>query len=193
MKKEPETIYSYLGFENLMASIYGWYGHNGAAAHKPVRLWKRELIQLFKTVRTAIEKNVTGDDRHKEYMMKRCDNAIDAIRHAKCKDEVTSFAAQFAFEINFLLLGRMPNNWQTRKAHHLRFTDLSNYRTLNYVRTDYQKAMQIIEHAFESHGADKEPSFEILIRKYNHDFSRDPHKFLSWIKAEHKALYDLFN
>ena len=36
MKKEPETIYADLGFENLMASIYGWYGHNGSAARKPI-------------------------------------------------------------------------------------------------------------------------------------------------------------
>ncbi len=143
MKKEPETIYVDLGFENLMASIYGWYGNKSNIAHKPVRQWRRELIQLFGTIRTAIEKNVVGDERHKEHMMQRCNDTIENIRHAKFKDEISYAALQVTFELIFKLLGRLPNNWQKRRAHHSHVTQLSDYRTLSYTYKDLGPGLEI--------------------------------------------------
>lgn len=193
MKKQPETIFADLGFENLMASIYGWYGHNGSAARKPIRQWKRELMQLFGTVRTAIEKNITGDDRYKEHMMDRCNIAVEAIRLTTSKEQITCAATQFTFELIFKLLGCLPHNWQKRRAHHSRVTDLSSYRTLSYTRTAHQKVKQIMDYAHTGQLEDGEPTFEVLIQKLKHDFSDNPHKFLSWVKSEHKSLYDRFN
>jgi len=176
-----------------MASIYGWYRHNGSATRKPVRQWKRELVQLFGTVRTAIEKNVTGDDRYREHIMDRCSTAVAAIRGAKTKEQIAIAATQFAFEIIFRLLGRLPNNWQTRNAHYSRVTDLSAHRTLSYTRTAQQKVTQILDYAHTDAPKDAEPTWDLLVQKLNRDFLGNPHKFLSWVRAEHKSLYDRFN
>ncbi|MEK6684127.1 MAG: hypothetical protein AABY46_05640 [Nitrospirota bacterium] len=176
-----------------MASIYGWYGHNGAATRKPIRRWKHELMQLFGTIRTAIEKNVTGDDRHKENMMEHCTNAVDAIRDAKSKEQIANAATQFAFKLIFKLLGRLPHNREKRRAHHSRVTDLSAYRTLSYTRTAHQKVKEIIDYAPTGQLGSGEPTSEVLIKKLTRDFSHNPHKFLSWVKTEHRSLYDRFN
>ena len=150
-------------------------------------------MQLFGTVRTAIEKNVTGDDQHKEHMMERCNIAAEAIQHAKSKEQITCAATQFAFELIFKLLGRLPHNLQTRRAHHSHVTALSAYRTLSYTRTAHQKVKQIIDYAYTGKLENGEPTFEMLIQKLKRDFSNNPHKFLSWVKAEHRSLYDRFN
>ena len=194
MRKEPETIFADLGFENLMAFIYGWYGHNGSATHKPATQWKRELIQLFGTIRTAIEKNVTGDTQHKENMMEHCTRASESIRQARSKDDISCATAQFAFELIFNLLGRLPNNYQKSKAYHARTTELSEYRTLSYTRTDRQKVKQITDYAYDNanHMENNDPTFDELINKLKKDFANNPHKFLTWLKAEYKPYYDKF-
>lgn len=79
MTKERDIMTVDIGFEFLMSFIYGSHGHRCRAGHIPVLGWKRHLLQLFRTLKTAIQKNVTGDDRHKEYMMQRCETAISAV------------------------------------------------------------------------------------------------------------------
>jgi len=192
MAKKSETIYIDLGFENLMSFIYGSGGHSCRAGHTSVNTWKKQLSQILRTLKTAIRKNVTGDERHKEHMMERCDNAIRAIRYAKFKDELVCDTLSIVFQLIFELIGHFPHNWQSRKVHHSRVTDLSIYRTFSYTRTAKQKAKQITDHAYTKTEAECTPSFEVLISKLKKEFSDDPHKFLDWLRAEHKQFYDQF-
>jgi hypothetical protein len=181
-----------IGFEFLMSFVFGWRGHHGTAGNIPAFRWKKHLLKLFRTLKSAIHKNVTGDDRHMEYMMERCDTAIGAIRSAKFKDEISCKSLQFAFELLFELLGHYPQNWQSRRAHHSRVTDLASYRTLSYTRTATQKVRQITDAAYANRNDSTGPSFEVLIEKLKHDFSGNPHKFLAWLRSEHRMLYDRF-
>jgi hypothetical protein len=192
MVKKSETIYIDLGFEHLMSFIYGSGGHSCHAGHTPIRYLKKQLLQIFRTLKTVIRKNVTGDDRHKEYMIERCDSAIGAIQHAKSKDELIGDTLSAAFQLIFELIGHFPHNWASRKAHHSRITDLSAYRTFNYARTARQKAKQITDYAYTKKEGECHPDFEVLISKLKKDFSDDPHKFLDWLRAEHRQLYDQF-
>jgi len=143
-------------------------------------------------LRRAVEKNVTGDDRHKELLIERCDTAIQVIRNAKFKDELVCDTLRSAFQLLFELLGRMPQNRQKRKAHYSSVTDLSSYRTFSYTRTATQETNQIIDYALEVRQGESKPNFDELIQKLQRDFSRNPHKFLAWLRAEHREFYDKF-
>jgi hypothetical protein len=191
MLKEAETINIDVGFENMMKTIYGYKCH-GLAGRVTLTAWKRHLQQLFGTIRTAIEKNINGDDRHREIMIGRCDTAIDSVRRANSKDEICCSALTFAFELCFEILGELPNNWQTRKAHYHHITELSKYRTLNYIRTDSQKAGYILDLAYRDQLNKKDPQFDVLIKKFTGDCAKNPRRFLSWLRSEHKSLYDRY-
>jgi hypothetical protein len=192
MPRKAETIYIDLGFENLMSTLYGSSGHPCVAGHTPTRNWKKQLLQLFRTLRTAIAKNLNGDDPHKEHLMERCDTAIDAIKRAEFKDEIACDALQFAFEILFGLIGHLPNNWQKRRAHHSYVTSLARYRTFSYVGTARQKAQRVTHAAYYDRLGSADPNFETLINKLKRDCSDDPDRFLAWLRAEHRSLYDRF-
>jgi hypothetical protein len=56
---------------------------------------------------------------YKEHIMERCDTASKAIRRGAYKDEILSAAVQFSFEITFLILDRLPNNWKSRRAQYV--------------------------------------------------------------------------
>jgi hypothetical protein len=51
--------------------------------------------------------------------MERCDTASKAIRRGAYKDEILSATIQFSFEITFLILDRLPNNWKSRRAQYV--------------------------------------------------------------------------
>ena len=192
MPKEAENISVDLGFENLMNTIYGRNGHPCVAGHTSVRSWKKGVLQLFRTLKTAILKNVNGDDPYRNHLMERCDVAISAIKSSKYKDAIVCDALQFGFETLFSLLGRFPNNWQTRRAHHSHVTGLADYRTFSYVRTARQKAKQITDAAYYNRTEDGDPDFDTLITKLRREFRDDPEKFLTWLRAEHRKMYDRF-
>ena len=192
MKKSPETIYVGLGFEGLMRTIYGASGHSSHAGHTEITSWKKPLLQVFRTLKTAIRKNINGDDRFKEQLMARCDCAISAIKNAAFKDEITSDALAFSFEIIFSLLGRLPDNWSSRRAHCSQVSCLGNYRTLSYTRTALQKARQITDSAYKNRLKESDPSFETLIYKLRRDFHDDADHFLTWLREEHPDLYARF-
>lgn len=193
MRKEPEKIYVEVGFENLMRNIYGSAGHCSSAGHTRITSFKKQLLQLFRTLKTAIRKNVTGDDRYKESLMVRCDVAIAAVRSAAFRDEIVCDALQFTFELLFKLLGRIPDNRQSERAHHSHKTDLSAHRTFNYARTSQQRAKEITDAAFHNRLEEHNPSFETLITALRKQFHDDADKFLSWLRSEHKSLYDRFH
>lgn len=192
MPKEAETIYIDLGFENLMSRLFGSSGHPCSAGRTPARHWKKQLLQLFRTLRTAIGKNVNGDNPHKEHLMARCDIAIGAIKGATLKDEIACDSLQFAFEILFGLIGHLPNNRQKRRAHHSYVTSLARYRTFSYVGTARQKAQRVTDAAYYDRLASTEPNFDMLMNKLRQDFSDDPDRFLTWLRAEHRSVYDRF-
>lgn len=192
MSKKAETIYIDVGFEDFMSTLFGTAAHACSAGHTPTRGWKRQLSQLFRTLRTAIAKNVNGDDPHKEHLMERCDTAIRAIKVAKLKDEIACDALRFAFEILFSLIGHLPNNGQKRRAHYSYVTGLSRYRTFSYVGTARQRAQRVTDAAYDHRLESSDPTFKTLINKLKRDFSDDPVRFLAWLRAEHRSLYDRF-
>jgi hypothetical protein len=154
---------------------------------------------MEKAVATALShtpdrnrKKRNGDDRHKERLIERCDTAVNAIKDAKFKDEIACDAIQFAFEILFDLIGHLPNNWQNRRAHHSHVTSLTRYRTFAYVGTARQQAQRVTDAAYYNRLPSTEPNFETLINKLKRDFSDDPDRFLAWLRAEHRSLYDRY-
>ena len=193
MKRLKETIYVDIGFEGLMRTIYGTAGHPTHAGDTLISAWKKQLLQVFRTLKTAIRKNIAGDDRYKEQLMTRCDSAICAIKHAATKDEITSAALAFSFEIAFSMLGRLPDNWMSRRAHHTHVTNLGDYRTLNYSRTSAQKVRQITDSAHKNRLKEADPSFETLVSKLRGDFHDDADRFLTWLRQEHPDLYGRFH
>ena len=193
VKKTPESIYVSLGFEGLLSTIYGTSGHSSHAGHTEISSWKKHLLQVFRTLKTAIRKNVTGDDRYKEQLMTRCDCAISAITNATFKDKIACDALSFSFEIAFALLGRLPDNRRSRRAHHTHVTNLGDYRTLSYSRTASQKARQITDSAHKNCLNETEPSFETLISTLRRDFHDDADRFLTWFRQEHPDLYGRFH
>lgn len=101
-------------------------------------------------------------------------------------------ALQYSFEIILLVLGRLPNNWESRRAHHVHITDLGLYRTLCYCRSAKQRARQITDAAYYNHLKQDDPRFDTLIDKLRYEFHDDGDKFLTWLQSEHKDLYDRF-
>jgi hypothetical protein len=192
MPKQTDTVGIDLGFENLMHCIYGHSGHSCRAGHTSFTSWKKQLSQVFRTLKTAIRKNMTGDDRHKERLMARLDHATITIHEAKSSYELSPKLLSFLLEIAFELLGRLPRNSKRRKANHNLITDLSDYRTLNYARTAKQKTKQVTDYAFARADSRDEPKFEDLIYKLKRDFSNDSDKFLSWLRVEHRDFHDRF-
>lgn len=176
-----------------MRHLYGFRGHSAGAGYTPLNSWKKQLTRLFGTLKTAIRKNVNGDDRHRDEMMERCDVAIDAIRRSKYKDEIMNYTITFCFEISFALLGHRQDNWQDSKAHHSHVTQLNTYRTFAYVRTPTQIARQITDAAYKNRLSSWHPSFEILIGKLRGEFHNDAEKFVKWIRTEYPDLYSQFN
>ena len=192
MTKQDDTVGIDLGFENLMSCLYGRSGHSCHAGHTDFSSWKKQLLQVFKTIKTAIRKNMTGDERHKDHLMTRCDHAAITIKEAKSSYELSPKIISLLIEITFELLGHLPRNCRTGKANHSLVTDLSVYRTLSYTRTAKQKAKQITDYSLARSDRLDEPKFEELILKLKKDFSNDSEKFLRWLRIEHREFHDRF-
>jgi len=192
MVKEPDSIYLDLRFENLMSDIYGRGGHSCGAGPISISSWKKQLLQLVRTIKTAIRKNVNGDDSHRKYMMQRCDDALIATRYSKSKSELCSNAVSITVELIFHLIGNFPHNRKSRRTHPSQVTDLSTYRTFSYTRTAKQRAKQITDYVYTKPEGKFDPTFEFLISKLKRDFSNDSDKFLEWLRTEHRQLYDQF-
>ena len=157
-----------------------------------MKSWKKSVLQLFRTLKTAILKNVNGDDPYRNHLMERCDVAVSAIKSSQYKDAIVCDALQFGFELLFKLIGRLPVNWQKRRAYHSHITGLAEYRTFSYARTARQKAKQITDAAYDKRLKDGEPDFDALITKLKREFRDDPEKFLTWLRVEHRQIYDRF-
>jgi len=191
MTKQPKTVWVDSGFEYMMMFVFG-SGLRGCSGHLRTTVWKKHLTRLFRTLKTAIERNVNGDDRYRQHLMSRCDVAVDSIKDAKLNDEIASRAIQFAFELLFSLLGQMPCNWQKNRVRPDLLTNLADYRTFGYVRTDRQKARQITDAAYYERLQKGDPKFGVLIGKLKDDFHDDPRRFLSWLRENHPSVYDRF-
>lgn len=188
-----QETYVELAYENLLAFIYGRSGRVVTAGWTTLPLLKKSITKVFRTLSRAAERNINGDEAHKENIRRRCDVAIQAVNRSKSKDEVSQIALAFSVELNFHLLGRMPKNWKKGKADWRASIDLAEFRTLCYVRTAKQRIDEIIDYAYnlpEEH--DGTSLFQRIIdfrNKHPHD---DP-AVLSWIKKNEPESYAKFN
>ena len=189
MPKEAERVSVELTFENMMSSLFGSHGHPGSAGSTSMHYWKKVLLQLFRTLKTAIAKNVNGDDPYRNHLMQRCEDAVSAIKSSKFKDAIACDALRFGFELLFSLIGRFPNNRKKRQAH---VAGLAEHRTFSYVRTASQKARQITDAAHRNQLESSDPNFDTLMTKLKREFADDPERFLAWLRAEHRSLFDRF-
>lgn len=192
MSKASATIYVSLGFENLMSNLYGRSGHSCRAGHTDLQDWKKYLIRLIGSLQTTIRRSVTGDDAHRDYIVQRCDDLKNAIKRSKAKDEVNCFIADFGFEISFLLVGGLPQNWQKPRVRPDLVTVPPPFRTLTYARTTEQRSQQILDAAYRNRLGDRAPTFEKLFEIYDSECKKDGQRFLAAIKEHYPDVYRRF-
>lgn len=188
-----QETYVSLAYENLHTFVYGRSGAIVRAGFTPLPLFKKSLIKLLLTLARAAERNINGDEKHREKVSSRFSEAADQVKSAKTKDEAVLAALTAAIGANFELMGRLPRNWRKAKADWRSAVDLSAYRTLGYVRTDRQRIQQILDYCYNQPQPNEGPGlFEEIIdirNKHPHDDAR----VLSWIRDNKPTLFSQFN
>jgi hypothetical protein len=190
--KGANETYVEVGFANLMQFIYGYRRCEVKAGWSKVAHFKRGVIKLFRTVAAAAERNVHGDDAHREEIADRCNVAVNSLRRSNTIDAVTQHAVQGAFEVIFLLLGRLPRNWQKPVAGFRSTVELAKFRTFTYVRTDTQRVDEMVDYAYrQKQGREAELFDRVIAVRLRHP--RNDRKVLDWIRANEPELYRRFN
>ncbi|MFM2199294.1 MAG: hypothetical protein RLZZ505_2726 [Verrucomicrobiota bacterium] len=192
MSETSKSIHLTLGFENLMSNLYGRSGHGSRAGHTDLADWKKHLCRIVGTLQSMILRSVTGDDAHRDYIVKRCDDMINAIKRSNNKDEISCLVAHFGFEISFHLVGGLPRNWQKPRTRPDLVSAPPEFRTLTYSRTAEQRSRQILDAAYCNRLENDAPDFELLISIFNSECKKNGLKFLEVIKDRYPNVYRRF-
>ena len=182
-----------LSYEKLLELIYGVRHIGLKAGWTGIAPFRRSLVRLFKTLATAADRNILGDDGHRDAIRQHCEHAAETARHTTTIDALNQHAIGNAIELAFLLLGRLPRNWDKPVAGWQSTVDLSKFRSLVYVRTPTQRVAEMTDHAYRSSDMSAEDSQFTRVITVRRRHPRDDRKVLAWIRANEPALYRRFN
>ena len=179
-------------FEALLHHLFGKQRCGIRTGETSLPLLKQSLQRIFKNLAQASVRNINGDEAHRGKIIAVCRTAEEEIGGAKTKDAVTQHALTCAVGINFLLLGRCPDNFFKEKAGFDSVTDLSAFRTLAYVRTPKQQLAEIIHYAGQPR-VQYEGSLFSRIMTIRQKHPKDDLRVLDWIRKNEPDLYARFN
>lgn len=110
-----DTTYIELAFEGMLGNLYGKQANPIRAGRTSLPHLKRTVAKVFRTLAKASQRNINGDDRHRERIITTRGNAATEITNCASPDELYQTALTYAFLINFHLLGGTPrNSWKDR-------------------------------------------------------------------------------
>lgn len=174
-----------LGFEFFLKDLYGTQYH-GYVGEKSLSTWRKDMAKLIHTIRRAIQLNVSSDRHHHVTMDTTCDHAEQHIRRAKSIDDVSQETIQTLARLCFLLMGQMPNHFDTKAPYRDEHWVLHAERSIGFVQTDGQKVNVILSLARDGHFGGREQATEFRLKL--HELGT-PTKFLEWFRSEHAADY----
>mgnify|MGYP005861854755 CR=1 FL=1 len=193
--KEVNEIYITLGFEHLFESIYGkrvltagWTSYSS---------FKKAVSKILTTLKRTIEKNVHGDVLHRKRILDRFESFESYSKNIKNKDEFVQQVFVLMAQVQFEIIGYMPENWEpgkTSRVHWSKTCELPDYRTLYYIRTPKQKVQEIIDYAHKnSNPSENERDLFSRIISIRRKRPRDHEEVLNLIKSNEPDIYFKFN
>lgn len=169
----------------------------GNKAYKEIKDWhnvstlKKYLTKILNTYRVAIESTITHTDNwHKTQIFSLIDKEKESLLSFQTFDEIDQSMITFQSELIFLLIGSMPDNWQSRNVtNHRRNWKLDGNRKIFYQQDNNQKMNLIFTVVSKGIYNDQLPDLDTLRRIYWRDCKKDPNTFIQWFKDKYPKPY----
>jgi hypothetical protein len=118
-----------------------------------------------------------------------CECLDEKISKAKSLNDINVGFVETYVKLVFTLLGDFPDHWRRKSPYADRFWELDGHRTISFSQTDEQKAALVINLV----DIEKEISVDLKEHKNMHEAfwacSRNPTKFIKWLKTEYPRVY----
>jgi hypothetical protein len=189
--QSEDIITTDLSFEHMLSFLFGQKRFHGRSGHLSPRVWRGQILEIFKTLEKAVRETLNGDDRHRQEIEKHCQRAIADLRRARSTGQISVTAIEHLTYIVFLVIGEWPNNWEKgiRDAPHPKNWNLTRYRTLQYLRSDEQKIQQIISLTEKPEFSKLLPSRNDLWNQLHQRCKGNARQFIAWFKIEYRDIY----
>ena len=204
---EDNTMMLSIDFEHFLADIFGKQHAHQLSGTFDMPLLKKEYIHIFDSLKKHIRINLDKTDcNHFKELISLCDEAKDEINSAEFIDKVNESAFIFMTKLAFLLMGRMPNNWEKKVLNHNNHYRLDQYRSVTYSQSVEQKVNLVLDSFSEYHEeAMKIPVYQQYTESSHHhppelaryfiedklfkEFNKNQYKFIEWFKDNFKNIY----
>lgn len=181
-----------MSFERVFRGIYG-IANGVRAGSVTLAQFRKDMIKVISSLSHAASRNVHGDNAHRRQIVERFESAIQTMRRAETKDEITQASLVCLIECNFLLLGRLPANSKKTRAGWRAKIELGSHRTLWYTRLPGQQIAEIMDYLYEKGWEDYDTSvckrFDEIRRKHQYDDQRA----LDLMREMEPTLFERFN
>lgn len=174
-----------LGFEFFLKLLYGSQYH-GYVGEKSLPTWRKDMAKLIHTIRRTIRLNVISDRHHLITIDETCERAEAHIRSAKSIDDVSQETIQTLARLCFLLVGQMPNHYDSKSPYRDDNWILNQERRVQFVQTNAQKVNLIL--ALAEQGFFEGPMQAAKFRVKIHELGGCA-EFLEWFRIEYAIEY----
>lgn len=186
---EKDKISIPISFEFLLKTLFGNIVYHEFAREHKVYDWKTTILKMINAIRKSILVNLDiTDDFHKNELLELCHIAEGKIKESKAKDAINVAAIENLIKIIFVLMGKIPDNYDKRVVNRLEYWKLNRYRKLIYTQTKSQKLNLILSLPNNLWYSDRFPEKLALFEKYRTYFRGDVDKFIRWFKNKYKDI-----
>lgn len=177
-----------MSFEYLMTNLFGKTYHGFIDIPQNLSSWKKETQKIARAINKSIKMNVTTDLIHYNDILWQCKNVESKLKAAKSINEINIHMIEFQTRVMFLLLGQLPNHWNSRIVNKDIDWKLDVYRSVTFNQSIEQKVNLILS-LKECHGFSDSLKEVDLVNKYFSECKGDQEAFINWFKYAHTDIY----
>jgi hypothetical protein len=183
-----------MDFSFLIQRLYGDYDYSMVKTYLSLSKFKKYYLKILKSIKFSIEETITLTDKnHKEELQQTILYYETSINNAEKFDELDQLMITFQSKFIFLLIGLLPNRWESRKIINRRdYWKLNSFRQIQYVQNADQKK-NVIFNAIQGKYKSRFGEWSDLLSFYSKECNNEPERLIEWIKKYHPDIYlDLF-
>ena len=187
---ENKKVLIPIDYEYLLSNLFGKSNYHAISGNQDIEFLRRTFTKIFKSIKRSIELNIySADQILKDDLKVICENFIEDIKKTSNPDSLNIKMNTNLTKIIFLLIGRIPNNWNKRKTNFNKEWMLDRYRNVNFTSNYRQRTYLIIENFGMHSNNNKNITINQLWDKLNYDFHNDYFKFVNWFKENFFNIY----